>query len=210
MHKEIELVTERYPQLRPIAEDIEQASLLLIKSIKEGGKILVCGNGGSNSDADHIVGELMKSFAIERPLDKAFKEQLLKADLSLGSVLAKHLQGTIPAINLGCHAALTSAFNNDVDPALVFAQQVSGYGKSGDVLIGLSTSGNAKNVNYAAVAALAKGMKVIGMTGETGGALAGHSTICLKVPERETYKVQELHLPLYHAICLLLENTFFL
>ncbi|AEV29094.1 phosphoheptose isomerase [Sphaerochaeta pleomorpha str. Grapes] len=210
MHKEIEALIERYPQLKPMAQDIEKASSILIKSIKEGGKVLVCGNGGSSSDADHIVGELMKSFAIERPLDKSFKEQLVKADLSMGSVLAKHLQGAIPAINLGCHTALSSAFNNDVDPALVFAQQVHGYGKSGDVLLGLSTSGNAKNVNYAAVTALAKGMHVIGMTGETGGALAGHCTICLKVPQRETYKVQELHLPLYHTLCLLLENEFFL
>jgi D-sedoheptulose 7-phosphate isomerase len=209
MHTELELLFERVPQLSPLAKEIEQASQLLVQSIQAGGKILVCGNGESNSDAENIVGELMKSFSRPRPLDKALKDQLVKTDLSMGSVLAKHLQGSIEAINLGSHPAFSSAFNNEVDPALVFAQQVAAYGKEGDLLIVICTNGNTKNVNYAAVTALAKKMKVLALTGESGGSLATHSNLCLKVPQRDSTLVQELQLPLYHTLCKMAELEIF-
>ena len=199
----------RYPQLSVCKEDIERAFDLLSDSYKRNGKLLVCGNGGSAADAEHIVGELMKGFKNPRRLDNQYKERLKDVDNVLGDRLAEQLQGALPAIALDGHSALTTAYMNDCDPLLCFAQQVNGYGKEGDVLLGISTSGNSKNVIYAAITAKAKGMKVIGLTGKKDSRLSELADVCIQVPETETYKIQELHLPVYHCLCLMLEEEFF-
>jgi D-sedoheptulose 7-phosphate isomerase len=200
---------ERHPELMHMASKLNEAAALLAGAFETGHKVLVCGNGGSAADADHIVGELMKGFAKRRPVAEAARAGLLAADPELGPRLADSLQTGLPAIALAQHAALLSAFANDVDPAMVYAQQVLGYGLPGDILWGISTSGNAENVNYAAVAARALGLKVLGMTGSGGGTLAPRCDICLQAPETETWKVQELHLPIYHALCLAVESALF-
>lgn len=199
----------RYPALAPLGEGISGACGLLIESFASGGKLLVCGNGGSAADADHIVGELMKGFVLRREVGADLRDKLITADPGMGPRLALSLQRGLPAIALTQAAALISAFANDADPCLVYAQQVLGYGAPGDVFWGISTSGNAKNVLHAAVAAKALGLRVLGLTGEGGGELAKFCDLLLAVPERETYKVQELHLPVYHAICLAVEAAFF-
>ena len=199
---------ERYPQLSSIHDQLTGAADLLAQSVSCKGTILVCGNGGSAADADHIVGELMKRFVRERPIDKDLQESLKKIDPVKGAMLATSLEGSIPAICLSAHTALSTAFGNDVDSAISYAQQVSGYGVSGDVFWGLSTSGNAKNVLYAAIVAKAKGLKVLGMTGEGGGLLKDMCDVCIRVPEKETFKVQELHLPIYHWLCIYLESLY--
>ena len=199
----------RYPQLSVCKEYIIRAFDLLSDSYRSNGKLLVCGNGGSAADAEHIVGELMKGFKNPRRLDGQYQERLKDVDDVLGNRLADQLQGALPAIALDGHSALTTAYMNDCDPLLCFAQQVNGYGKEGDVLLGISTSGNSKNVIYAAVTAKAKGMKVIGLTGKKDSRLSELADVCIQVPETETYKIQELHLPVYHCLCLMLENKFF-
>ena len=170
---------------------------------------MIAGNGGSAADSEHIVGELMKGFVKRRPLSEELKQALEAADPIRGKELAEKLQGALPAIALTNHAALSSAFANDVDGVLSYAQQVNGYGRAGDVFLGISTSGNAENVMYAAVTARAKGMRVIALTGKTGGNLGAFADISIIVPEQETYKIQELHLPIYHALCLMLEERFY-
>jgi D-sedoheptulose 7-phosphate isomerase len=199
----------RRPELEPLGPSIRRACELLIEAFEGGKKLLVCGNGGSAADADHIVGEMMKGFVRKRPLAQGLRERLAAADPVMGSRMAGSLQAGLPAMALTQHASLSTAFSNDVDPALVFAQQLLGYGAPGDLLWAISTSGNASNVVHAAVAARAMGIKVIGMTGEGGGTLAKFCDLLLAAPERETYKVQELHLPIYHAICLAVEAAFF-
>lgn len=199
----------RYPQLSVCKEDIISAFDLLLDSYRSTGKLLICGNGGSAADAEHIVGELMKGFKNPRRLDGQYQERLKNVDDVLGDRLADQLQGALPAIALDGHSALTTAYMNDCDPLLCFAQQVNGYGKEGDVLLGISTSGNSKNVIYAAVTAKAKGMKVIGLTGKKDSRLSELADVCIQVPETETYKIQELHLPVYHCLCLMLEEEFF-
>ena len=190
----IQELVKRYPVLDAVKDQIEEAYKILETCYENGGKLLIAGNGGSAADSDHIVGELMKGFVKRRPVC---------------AELARKLQGGLPAIALTNHAALSSAFANDVDGMLSYAQQVNGYGKAGDVFLGISTSGNAENVMYAAVTAKAKGMKVIGLTGKTGGKLAKIADVAIIVPEQETYKIQELHLPIYHALCLMLEDRFY-
>ena len=205
----LEELLSRYPSLTACREDIAQASQMLIDCYRRGGKLLLCGNGGSCADCEHIVGELMKGFVKRRPVTEEMKEALEKADPVRGKELSEKLQGGLPAIALVDHAALSTAFANDVDGMLSYAQQVNGYGKPGDVFLGISTSGNAENVMYAAVTAKAKGMKVVGLTGKDGGKLAGIADAAVIVPEMETYKIQELHLPVYHALCLMLEHRFY-
>lgn len=190
-------------------EDIRKAYQLLESAFKNGNKLLVCGNGGSASDSEHIVGELMKEFKLKRKVYGNHAATLKKIDPELGQVLADNLQGALPAISLTAHSSLQTAFMNDVVPELVFAQQVNGYGNVGDVFLGISTSGNSKNVLYAAVNAKAKGLKVIGLTGGKENKLMKYSDVCIRVPETETYKIQELHLPVYHCLCLMLEEKFF-
>ena len=203
----IQELVKRYPVLDAVKDQIEEAYKILETCYENGGKLLIAGNGGSAADSDHIVGELMKGFVKRRPVSAELAEALKQADPERGAELAKKLQGGLPAIALTNHAALSSAFANDVDGMLSYAQQVNG--KAGDVFLGISTSGNAENVMYAAVTAKAKGMKVIGLTGKTGGKLAKIADVAIIVPEQETYKIQELHLPIYHALCLMLEDRFY-
>jgi len=206
--RHIDLLVERYPSLESAKNDIVAAYLLLEESYENGGKLLVAGNGGSAADAEHIVGELMKGFKLSRKPETDFAERLVAENQELGSVLAENLQGALPAIALDGHPALSTAYMNDCEPLLCFAQQVNGYGKSGDVFLGISTSGNSKNVLYAATTAHAKGMKVIGLTGAKDSKLKDMSDVCIKAPQTETYMIQELHLPIYHCLCLMLENRF--
>jgi D-sedoheptulose 7-phosphate isomerase len=199
----------RYPDLAPASESIGAALRSLVACFSSGGKLLVCGNGGSAADSEHIVGELMKSFLLKRPVGDELKERLIEQDESAGRKIADGLEVALPAMSLAQAGPLSTAFANDASAELVFAQQVLGYGRPGDALWCLSTSGNSPNVLYAAMTAKALGLAVIGMTGATGGALATRCDILIKVPETETYKVQELHLPVYHAICMAVEKAFF-
>lgn len=207
--RHIDLLVERYASLESARNDIVAAYLLLEESYENGGKLLVAGNGGSAADAEHIVGELMKGFKLPRKPEADFAEKLVEENQELGSVLAENLQGALPAIALDGHPALSTAYMNDCEPLLCFAQQVNGYGKSGDVFLGISTSGNSKNVLYVATTAHAKGMKVIGLTGAKDSKLKDMSDVCIKAPQTETYMIQELHLPIYHCLCLMLEDNFF-
>lgn len=207
--RHIDLLVERYPSLESAKNDIVAAYLLLEESYENGGKLLVAGNGGSAADAEHIVGELMKGFKLPRKPEADFAEKLVEENQELGSVLAENLQGALPAIALDGHPAMSTAYMNDCEPLLCFAQQVNGYGKLGDVFLGISTSGNSKNVLYAATTAHAKGMKVIGLTGAKDSKLKDMSDVCIKAPQTETYMIQELHLPIYHCLCLMLEDKFF-
>ncbi len=200
---------DRYPKLNVCRDDIIMAYELLETVYSNGRKLLVCGNGGSASDSEHIVGELMKEFKLKRKIYSEQAAALKEIDSELGQVLADNLQGALPAISLTGHSSLQTAFMNDAVPELVFAQQVNGYGKPGDVFLGISTSGNSKNVLYAAVNAKAKGLKVIGLTGSKKSKLMEYADVCIRVPETETYKIQELHLPVYHCLCLMLEDKFF-
>lgn len=209
LEKHIDLLTDRYPQLNEVKKQIIDAYLILEECYINGGKLLIAGNGGSAADAEHCVGELMKGFKMQRKPDAEFAQKLKGVDSELGAVLAENLQGALPAIALDGHPALTSAYMNDCEPLLCFAQQVNGYGKSGDVLLGISTSGNSKNVLYAATVAKAKGMSVIGLTGAKDSRLAEMADVCIKAPQTETYMIQELHLPIYHCLCLILEDKFF-
>lgn len=209
LNKHIDLLIERYPQLECCRQCIEDAYDILETSYAHGGKLLVAGNGGSAADAEHIVGEMMKGFKKARKLDESYCNALVKADEEKGKVLAENLQGALPAIALDGHPGLTTAYMNDCEPLLCFAQQVNGYGRKDDVFLGISTSGNSKNVIYAAVTAKAKGMKVIGLTGERDSKLSAMADVCIRVPETETYMIQELHLPVYHCLCLMLEDRFF-
>jgi D-sedoheptulose 7-phosphate isomerase len=199
----------RYPVLAEISQEIISAAKILINCYKSGGKLLVCGNGGSAADSEHIVGELMKSFVLERPLNSETESALKLQYPKDADYLINNLQRALPAIALVSHTSLSTAFSNDNAPDLVFAQQVLGYGQKGDVLLAISTSGNSKNCVYAAEIANVKGLKVISLTGKGGGKLKPLSDVCLAVPETETYKIQELHLPLYHALCLCLEEEFY-
>ena len=197
----------RYPALRSVKDDVYACFQMLYECYKSGGKLLCCGNGGSASDSEHIVGELMKCFKRKRPLDLEYARRL-KEYGDEGAALAEKLEGSLPAIALVGHTALSTAFGNDKDPFMTFAQQVSGYGVEGDVLLCLTTSGNSKNCVYAAITAKAKGMKVIAITGEGGGRMQELADICLKLPEKETYLIQELTLPVYHWLCAELETAF--
>lgn len=205
----LEELLERYPQMDVIKEDISKAFEILKESYQNGGKLLVAGNGGSASDSEHIVGELMKGFVKPRKLSSEFAEELKAVNFQMGTELADKLQGALPAIALVDHVALSTAYLNDVDPLLGFAQQINGYGDKGDVFLAISTSGNSRNVLYACTIAKAKGLKIIGLTGRNGGKLKSMSDVAIVVPEEETFKIQELHLPVYHALCLMLEEEFF-
>lgn len=200
---------DRYPKLKVCREDIIKAYEYLETAYCSGRKLLVSGNGGSASDSEHIVGELMKEFRLKRKVYANQAENLRQIDPDMGTILAENLQGALPAICLTGHSALTTAFMNDANADLIFAQQVNGYGKPGDVYLGISTSGNSKNVLYAAITAKSKGLKVIGLTGAKENKLMKFADVCIRVPETETYKIQELHLPVYHCLCLMLEDRFF-
>lgn len=208
-YKHITVLLERYPVLEECKRAIVNVYEIIRNCYMNEGKLLVCGNGGSAADAEHIVGELMKAFVKPRRLGADFSEILKRIDTEKGKVLSEQLQGSLPAIALDGHLALSTAYMNDCDPLLCFAQQVNGYGRKEDVLLAISTSGNSGNVIYAAVTAKAKDMKLIGLTGKKESALSRLSDVCIRVPEIETYKIQELHLPVYHCLCLMLEEYFF-
>lgn len=199
----------RYSVLSVCSDSIMRAYLIIRDSYKQGGKLLIVGNGGSAAHAEHIVGELMKGFVLPREIDKALASEILKISPELGPTLSSSLQMALPAIALDGHPSLSTAYMNDCDPQLCFAQQINGYGTAGDVFLGISTSGNSRNILYAAAVARAKKMKVIGLTGERLSGLSEASDVCIRVPEQETYKIQELHLPVYHCLCLMLEDYFF-
>ncbi len=200
---------ERYPQLSGIRNLMNKAAVMIIKCYSGGGKLLICGNGGSSADADHLAGELMKSFEIQRHLDDSLKNRLIEISGSRGRILAEKLEHGLPAISLSSHNALTSAIANDIDASLVFAQQIIGYGMENDVLIAISTSGNSQNVVDACITAKALNLSVIGITGKTGGKMKQYCDVLVNVPETETAYVQELHLPLLHTICNIVENHFY-
>ena len=205
----LDLLIMRYPHLECCKGNIIIAFEFIRDCYKNGGKLLVCGNGGSAADAEHIVGELMKGFKKARHLASIEVEKLVEIDSLMGRTLADNLQGALPAIALDGHPALTTAYMNDCEPIICFAQQVYGYGCKNDVLFAISTSGNSRNVLYAVVTAKAKGMVVIGLTGENDSKLSAMSDVCIRVPSTETYQIQELHLPIYHCLCLMLEDYFF-
>lgn len=209
MNHHIDLLICRYPELTSCQADIWNAYQIMEQSFADGCKLLTAGNGGSAADAEHIVGELMKAFVLPRKLDSRLCQKLTAIDAQRGAVLAEHLQGALPAIALNGHVALSTAYLNDCEPLLCFAQQVNGYGVPGDVFLGISTSGNSQNILYAATVAKAKGMKVLGLTGQQESSLSRMADVCIQVPQTETYMVQELHLPIYHTLCLMLEERFF-
>lgn len=209
LEKYIDLLLKRYPGLEACRGSIAEAFYLMEDCYQRDGKLLIAGNGGSAADAEHIAGELMKRFKIKRPVSKEFAGRLAAVDRERGSSLAASLERPLMAIPLVAHEALTTAYINDVDALGVFAQQLFGYGREGDVFLGISTSGNAKNIINAAVVAHAAGMKVVGLTGGDGGELAKMADVSIIVPETETYMVQELHLPVYHCLCMMLEERFF-
>lgn len=200
----------RYPTLNTCIKDINYACDLLIKSYNNNnGKLLICGNGGSSSDADHIVGELMKSFSKKRPIDINFANNLKEVSKDKGLELASKLEKGLPAISLNAHSSLVSAVSNDIGGEYIFAQQVVGYGNKNDILLCITTSGNSQNIINAAITAKAKGLTIIGLTGETGGLLKQYCDITICVASDNTAEIQELHLPIYHTICQVLENHFF-
>ncbi len=202
-------LTARYPVLLSVANEIENAAVCLINCYLHNHKVLVCGNGGSSSDSEHLAAELMKGFEQKRPLDDTLKNRLSKISGERGLFLSEKLQQGLPAISLTSQTSLITAVANDMDASLIYAQQVIGYGEPGDVLIGLSTSGNARNVLDAIITAKAIGLTVIGLTGETGGKMKPFCDILVNVPEKRTSFVQELHLPVYHTLCLIIEHHFF-
>lgn len=189
---------EKYPTLSKCKTDIEKALELICETYKKGGKVLVCGNGGSCADSDHIVGELMKSFLLKREV----------TDERIDEGLRRNLHGALPAISLTSQTAILSAFINDVDPSMMYAQMVYGYGQENDLFIGLSTSGNSNNVVQAAKVAKAISIKTVALTGSAESKLSEICDVTIKAPETETYKVQELHLPIYHYLCKETEKAF--
>jgi len=201
-------LTARYPALACVEGDVRAAYDTLHDCFAAGGRVYLCGNGGSAADCEHMAGELLKCFKLPRPMKDDFKA-VLCAYGEDGKVLAEGLEGGLPVVSLTGHIAFSTAFQNDNTPALVFAQQVNAYGQAGDVLVVFSTSGNSKNCIYATICAKAKGLKVITLTGGTGGKLAPMSDTAIVVPAKETYQVQEFHLPVYHALCAMLEQEFF-
>lgn len=209
IQKHIDLLVQRYPVLDICKEDIEKAYRILEECYTHDGKLLIAGNGGSAADSEHIAGELMKRFKTPRPVPAGFAEKLQEVDSVRGPELAKNLERGLMAIPLVAHEALTTAYINDVDGLGVFAQQLYGFGRPGDVFLGISTSGNSKNIMSATVVARALGLKVIGLTGAKGGELASVANVAIRVPETETFMIQELHLPVYHCLCLMLEGRFF-
>ncbi len=199
----------KYNRLVPLKDNITGAFSAITNCYKNNGKIIIAGNGGSSADADHIVSELMKGFEAMRPLEDALKSNLKKTSHEQGKLLAEKLQQGLPAISLSAHTALVTAISNDLGGDYVFAQQVVGFGQKGDVLIALSTSGNSKNVVNALLVAKEKGLTTIGFSGQSGGEMKQWCDILINVPEHRTAYVQELHLPIYHTICMMVEIELF-
>jgi D-sedoheptulose 7-phosphate isomerase len=209
LHPVLRKLFDKYPELSVCESEISGAFDVMKKAFSGGGKVLICGNGGSAADCEHIVGELMKGFLSKRPVPEPIRERFRRFGDQEGNDLANQLQGALPAISLVSHSALMTAFSNDVAADMVFAQQVYGLGRPGDVLIGISTSGNARNVTSALKVAAAMDVRTIGLTGRTGGELKALCDVAICVPWDDTPDVQERHLPIYHALCILLEEEFF-
>lgn len=207
--KRLEELEAAYPRLRVCSKDILEAYKILQRTYESGGKLVLAGNGGSCADADHIVGELMKGFCLRRQLPDEFVDKMKAIDREAGEYLGEKLQGALPALALYTQPAFSTAWLNDVDGESMLAQALFGYGVEGDCFLAISTSGNSANICYAAVAARAKGMKVIALTGRNGGRLKAIADISIVVPEDETFRIQECHLPVYHCLCLMLEEYFF-
>lgn len=209
LEKHIDLLISRYPALEGVKQTIIDAYFVMEECYEHDGKLLIAGNGGSAADSEHIAGELMKRFKTPRPVTPEFADKLRAIDPEYGEDLAQNLERGLMAIPLVAHEALSTAYINDVDGCGVFAQQLFGFGRPGDVFLGISTSGNSRNVILATVVARALGIKVIGLTGAKGGELASAADVCVKAPSNETYMIQEFHLPIYHCWCLMLEDRFF-
>lgn len=207
--KMIQSLNNNYPVLRICETEVCRSVEALITCFQQDHKLLACGNGGSAADCEHIVGELMKGFLLERRLEPQKQEQIARMYPDQAQMFTKTLQRAVPAISLCSHTALMTAFSNDVSSQMMFAQQVLGYGRPGDVLLAISTSGNSENILYAAQIARIQGMTVIGLTGEGGGKLRQYCDICISVPSAITYQIQELHLPVYHCLCACVENELF-
>ena len=205
----IKELISRYNALAVCENEITAAAEMLVNCYKNGGQVLTLGNGGRAADALHIVGELMKCFVLERRLDKDICDKLMSVGGEDGEMLVNNLEAPLPAISLLNETSLETAYANDVAPELAFAQQVLGLGNAGDVLIAISTSGNSRNAVLAAKVARAKGVNVISMTGESGGKMKEVSDVTIAVPDNETYRIQEFHLPIYHTLCLILEEEFY-
>ena len=191
-----------FENLRMLEDEVRTSANLITESFSNGNKLLLCGNGGSCADCEHIAGEMVKQFAKERPLNPEIVEKL-------GPELSSELHGGLPALSLPSMIGFHTAFNNDNNPEFAFAQQVVAFGKANDVLWGISTSGNSKNVLHAVKTAKALGLKTIGLTGENGGKLAQTADITIKAPADNVARIQELHLPIYHAICAFVEDKMF-
>lgn len=205
----VEDLIQRYPPLETCKKTIQDAGEAMVECYQNGGKLLVCGNGGSASDSDHIVGELMKSFSKKRPVTPELEKKLQKSSGERGAILASKLERGLPAISLNAHGSLISAISNDIGGDFIFAQQVLGFGRENDVLLAISTSGNSTNVLDACITAKAMGIKVVGLLGETGGKIKSLCDVAIRVPATSTAVVQEYHLPVYHTLCIMLEETFF-
>jgi D-sedoheptulose 7-phosphate isomerase len=205
----LEELIQRYPSLSKCREDIAKAYLILKECFESGGKFMAAGNGGSAADSGHMVGELMKGFVKKRPLPPEFIEKLKSIRPESSEYLAGNIQRGLPAIDLSAQAPLITACINDIGSDTIYAQQVYGYGRAGDVFMGISTSGNAKNILHAMVIAKARGIKTIALTGGSGGVIKNYADAAIIACENETYKIQELHLPVYHTLCLMIEEYFF-
>jgi D-sedoheptulose 7-phosphate isomerase len=199
----------KYPDLESCLPDLQRAFDLLRQTFASGGKLLVCGNGGSAADSEHIVGELMKGYLFSRPVPAGVRQKLVKAFPGSGDYLANHLQGALPAVSLVSQSGLISAYSNDVAADMAFAQQVYGYGQPGDALLGISTSGSSPNVVNAFQVAHALGLRTLGLTGESGGAMSNICQVLVRVPWKKTADIQERHMAVYHALCAMLEQAFF-
>ena len=209
MHVLLQNLVRRYPMLEDCVEDIQRATTLFEHSFLAGGKLLICGNGGSAADSEHIVTELMKSFRHPRPISSSRKKALRDTFPENGQYLADTLEEALPAISLVSNQALLTATSNDITADMIFAQQVYGYGKPGDTLLGISTSGSSRNVCHALQVGRVLGLHTIGLTGSDGGKLPQLCDVTIRVPAHTTAEIQELHLPVYHVICALLEEFFF-
>ena len=209
MNDKMKELFQRYPALVSCEESLNAALSAMEKTYRNGGTILLCGNGGSCADCDHIVGELMKGFLSLRPMDDATKRALTERCTEDGAKMAERLQRGIPAISLAAHAGVMTAFSNDVDPDLVYAQLVYAFARPHDLVMGISTSGNSKNVVAALKMAAAMGLSNVGLTGGKDCAMDSICDVTVKAPETETFKVQEYHLPIYHYLCAALEETLF-
>lgn len=207
--KQVDILIDRFPELIEQRKNIIDAYYILEKCYENGGKLLIAGNGGSASDSEHIVGELMKGFEKSRKFSEEDKKKLLDVDNEMGKILGENLQYALPAIALDGHSSLSTAYMNDCEPLLCFAQQVNGFGKEGDVFLAISTSGNSQNVVYASIVAKAKKMKTIALTGAKDSRLSELADVTIHSTNTRTYMIQEHHLPIYHCLCLMLEERFF-